>query len=114
MGRYEDYQNLIDMQILRGLRPVFILEAIWNEEEEYNYLPISYNQLKEQVDNGVVGYYKNYYNMEPLAIGLAPLNYMYLNTDANPNRYEAVFITSGGDGFVFGNEDPDAYLIDIT
>lgn len=108
MGRYEDYQNLIDAKILQGLQWSAVVEATHNADEGRWYLNASYNSLKALKDantNVMLHIVETNGGEADLYI---PLAVIYKNTSDEPVVYGAYFL--GVEEFAFEANDPDEYL----
>ena len=114
MGRYEDYQNLIDMKILQGLGAINVIPAIYDPDTGITSLGVSWNYLKTLYDNNVVPNIKiHYVNENPDSSGdvIMALAALYIQQpgDPDPDVYGAFFSGGAGD-ITFEATDPDELM----
>ena len=92
MGRYEDYQNLIDAKILQGYKWDQILTQSYDADEHKYYLSASYNELKAMKDaNASVVLHIQEENAGDVADFYIPLDVIYAQTSTTPPNYGAYF-----------------------
>ena len=109
MGRYEDYQNLIDAKILQGLQWGTVIEPVYDPDAEKYYIATSYNSLKALKDsNANIMLHGIDINGVDVADIYVPLAVLWAQTSTTPPIYGAYF--SGEIQVSYEAEDPDSFL----
>ena len=109
MGRYEDYQNLIDAKILQGTQWSAVLEREYDTDEEKYFLNTSFNKIKalKEANTNVMLHIIDQNGSDQADLYI-PLQVLYAQPSTTPAIYGVYF--SGVEDHEYTAADPNSNL----